>query len=68
RMSVEWGFGKMMQYFEFNNLQKNMKVELSPAGAYYFSSTLLTNCHTCYYGSKTGFSFECSPPSIREYF
>jgi len=45
-----------------------MKIELSPAGAYYFVSTLLTNCHTCYYGSKTGFAFECFPPSIREYF
>jgi len=68
RMSVEWGFGKITQYFEFNNLRKNMKIGLSPAGAYYFVSTLLTNCHTCYYGSKTGFAFECSPPSIREYF
>lgn len=68
RMSVEWGFGKITQYFEFNNIRKNMKIGLSPVGAYFFTSVLLTNCHTCYYGSKTGFSFECSPPSIREYF
>ena len=67
-MSVEWGFGKITQYFEFNNLRKNMKIGLSPVGAYFFTSVLLTNCHTCYYGLKTGFSFECSPPSIREYF
>ncbi|KAG0639118.1 hypothetical protein HOY80DRAFT_886775 [Tuber brumale] len=68
RMSVEWGFRKITQYFEFNNLRKNMKIGLSPTGAYYFTSALLTNCHTCYYGLKTGFSFECSPPSIYEYF
>jgi len=68
RMSVEWGFGKITQYFEFNNLWKNMKIGLSPVGAYYFTSVLLTNCHTCSYGSKMGFSFEYSPPSIWKYF
>ncbi|RPA97931.1 hypothetical protein L873DRAFT_1689322, partial [Choiromyces venosus 120613-1] len=68
RMSVEWGFGKITQYFEFNNLWKNLKIRLYPTSTYYFASTLLTNCHTCYYGSKTGFSFECSLPTICEYF
>ena len=68
RMCVEWGFGKITQYFEFNNLRKNFKIGLSPAGSYYFTSALLTNCHTCYNGTKTSSSFECHPPSIYNYF
>ncbi|PWW75385.1 hypothetical protein C7212DRAFT_113161, partial [Tuber magnatum] len=61
-------FGKITQYFEFSNLQKNMKIGLSPTGAYCFTSAVLTNYHTCYYESKTGFSCEYSPPTIYEYF
>ena len=45
----------------------NYKHGLSPIAPYYFSSTLLTNCHT-YRGSKTSLSFECAPPGICEYF
>lgn len=68
RMAVEWGFGKVTQYFEFTNLRKNLKIGLSPAAAYYFTSVLLMNCHTCYFGSKTGKSFDCSAPDILSYF
>jgi len=34
QMSVGWGFAKITQYFEFNNLRKNMKIGLFPVGAY----------------------------------
>jgi hypothetical protein len=68
RMAVEWGFGKITQYFQFCNLKVNLKYGLSPIAPYYFSSALLANCHTCYNGSKTSLSFECAPPNIREYF
>ncbi|RPA96395.1 hypothetical protein L873DRAFT_1694585, partial [Choiromyces venosus 120613-1] len=68
RMSVEWSFGKITQYFEFNNLWMNLKIRLTPTGTYYLASTLLTNCHTYYYDSKTRFSLECSLSTIREYF
>ena len=64
RMAVEWGFGKMMQLFQFTNLKSNMKYGLSPISCYYLVSVLLTNCHTCYYGSKTSTMFFCDPPSI----
>jgi len=64
RMAVEWGFGKVMQLFQFTNLKSNMKYGLSPISCYYLVSVLLTNCHTCYYGSKTGTTFFCDPPSI----
>ena len=68
RMAVEWGFGKVMQLFQFTNLKLNMKYGLSPLASYYFASVLLTNCHTCYFGSQTAMSFQCVPPSIRHYF
>lgn len=68
RMAVEWGFGKVTQYFEFTNLRKNLKIGLSPTAAYYFTSVLLMNCHTCYSGSKTGRSFDCAAPDIFFYF
>jgi len=68
RMAVEWGFGKVVQLFQFTNLKLNMKYGLSPLATYYFTSVLLANCHTCYFNSKTAMSFQCSPPEIRKYF
>ena len=64
RMAVEWGFGKVMQLFQFTNLKSNMKYGLPPISCYYLVSVLLTNCHTCYYGSKTSTTFLCNPPPI----
>jgi hypothetical protein len=68
RMAVEWGFGKVMQLFQFTNLKLMMKFGLSPIAPYYIVSVLLTNCHTCYFNSKTSMSFKCAPPDIRDYF
>ena len=67
-MAVEWGFGKVMQLFQFTNLKLMLKYGLSPIASYYFVSVLLTNCHTCYFGSKAAILFQCSPPNVREYF
>lgn len=67
RMAVEWGFGEVMQLFQFTNL-KLMKYGLSPIAPYYFVSVLLTNCHACYFNSKAAVSFECTPPDVRQYF
>ena len=48
RVSVEWGFGKVAQYFAYLDFQKNLKVLLQPVAKYYAVGALLTNCHTCY--------------------
>ncbi|RPA98204.1 hypothetical protein L873DRAFT_1688524, partial [Choiromyces venosus 120613-1] len=45
----------------------NFKVGLSPIGAYYAICILLSNVHTCYWGSAMGVRFNCNPPSIYEY-
>lgn len=67
RTSVEWAFGKIVQYFAFMNFSKNLKVLLQPVGKLYIVSALLVNCHTCLYGSQTGVYFELEPPNLENY-
>ncbi|CAB4023789.1 Hypothetical predicted protein, partial [Paramuricea clavata] len=57
RVSVEWGFGKISQIFAYLDFKKNLKVLLQPIGKYYLIGALLTNCHTCLYGSLTSSFF-----------
>lgn len=49
-VSVEWAFGKVVQYFAFLDFKKNLKILLQ---TYYAVGVILTNCHTCIYGSVT---------------
>ena len=67
RVSVEWGFGKVAQYFAYLDFQKNLKVPLQPVAKYYAVGALLTNCHTCLYGSVASSFFNLDPPSLDDY-
>ncbi|CAH3163303.1 unnamed protein product, partial [Porites lobata] len=67
RASVEWGFGKISQYFAYLDFHKNLKVLLQPVRKYYAVGALLANCHTCLYGSVTSSFFELEPPSLEVY-
>ena len=67
RVSVEWGFGKIAQYFAFLDIKKNQKILLQPIAKYYLVGSLLTNCHTCLYGSQTSSYFDVQPPSLETY-
>ena len=67
RVCVEWGFGKIIQLFAFLDFKKNMKILLQPVGKYFLVGTILTNCHTCLYGSVTGTYFQLAPPSLETY-
>ena len=53
RVSVEWTIGKTCQYFSYIDFKKNQNVLLQPVAKYYLVASLLTNCHTCLYGSLT---------------
>lgn len=53
RISVEWTFGKIMQYFSYLDFKRNTKLLLQPVGKYYLVAAILTNCHTCLHGSLT---------------
>lgn len=46
---------------------KNMKVLLQPVAKYYAVGALLTNCHTCLYGSVTSSFFNLDPPLLEVY-
>lgn len=67
RESVEWGFGKIIQNFAFLDFKKNLKILMQPVAKYYLVATILTNCHTCLYGSLTGSYFELDPPDLETY-
>lgn len=67
RQAVEWGFGKVIREFAFLDFKKNQKINLQELEKMYFTAVLMTNCHTCLYGSQTGHYFNISPPTLREY-
>lgn len=67
RSSVEWTFGKILSLFAFVDYKKNQKLFLQPVAKYYLVASLLTNCHTCLYGSVTSEYFYLSPPALEEY-
>lgn len=67
RQCVEWEFGKVLRYFAFLDFEKNLKVFLSPVAKLYIVGALLTNCHTCLYGSETSQYFGLDPPTLEQY-
>ena len=67
RTCVEWSFGKITTLFAFIDFKKNLKLQLQPVDKYYLVATVLTNCHTCLYGSQVNDFFRSQPPSIEDY-
>lgn len=67
RISVEWGFNKIIQEFAFLDFKKNHKLLLQDVGRLYVVGMLITNCHTCLYGGETSSYFQINPPTLEEY-
>lgn len=67
RQAVEWGFGKVIIEFAFLDFRKNQKLLLQHVGQMYKVGVILTNCHTCLYGSQTGTYFNIVPPTLEQY-
>lgn len=67
RICVEWGFQKIISLFAFIDFKKNQKIYLQDVGSMYKVAVLLTNCHTCLYGSQTSAYFNTVPPTLNEY-
>ncbi|KAK6180681.1 hypothetical protein SNE40_008686 [Patella caerulea] len=67
RECVEWEFGKIINLFAFLDFKKNLKVMLQPVAKYYLVGALISNRHTCLYGSQTSSFFQLQPPTIEEY-
>ena len=68
RVSVEWIFGDVINYFKFMDFKKNLKIGLSQVGKMYIVSAILRNGLTCLYGNTTSKFFELEPPSLQKYF
>ena len=51
RVSVEWLFGDVANYFKFTDYKKNLKIGMSVVGKQYAVSALLQNILTCLYGN-----------------
>lgn len=67
RQAVEWGFGKIVAEFAFVDLKKKQKILKQRVARMYKVATLLTNCHTCLYGSQVTSFFDLDPPTLQEY-
>ncbi|KAF2905764.1 hypothetical protein ILUMI_00413 [Ignelater luminosus] len=67
RKSVEWGFGKVISEFAFLDYKKNQKLLLQDIGNMYRTAVILTNCHTCLYGSQSNQYFNIEPSTLEEY-
>lgn len=65
---MDINFGKIVQYFAYLDFKKNQKILLQPIGKYCLVGALLTNCHTCLYGSITSTFFDLQPPFFRNLF
>ena len=68
RVSVEWMFGDIINYFKFLDFKKNLKVRLSAVGKMYLVCALLENARSSLYGTLTSNYFGVDPPTIQEYF
>ena len=68
RISVEWIFGDILNYFKFLDFKKNLKIYLSAVGRMYVTCALLHNARAILYGSTTSKYFGIDPPTIDEYF
>ena len=68
RVSVEWIFGDIVNYFKFMDFKENLKVGLSQVGKMYIVAAVLRNALTCLYGYETSQFLEVDPPTLQEYF
>ena len=53
RVSAEWVFGDIVNYFKFTDFNKDLKIGLSAVRKTYVVRALLRNALTCLYGNNT---------------
>ena len=68
RVSIEWIFGDIINYFKFMDSKKDLEIGLSCLGKMYIVCELLDNAFTCLYGNQTSEYFGLSLPTLQEYF
>lgn len=68
RETVEWTFKEANAQFPFFNFSSNQKLLLQPVGLFYLVGLLLCNCHTILHRPQIPQYFNCTPPTLSEYF
>ena len=68
RISVEWVFDEILNYFSFLDYKKILKIELGAVGKMYCVCALLTNAHILLNRSMTSDFFDIEPPTLEECF
>jgi len=68
RISVEWLFGELKNYFKFIDYKNQLKIGLSPVGKYFLVCGLLHNARACLYSNLVSDYFGIDPPNLRDYF
>ncbi|ETV84156.1 hypothetical protein H257_03442 [Aphanomyces astaci] len=68
RISVEWSFGQVLQYWPIVDFKKKLRIGNSPIAKMYKVAVLLTNCITCDRGRNTNSAYiGLPPPTLEEY-
>ncbi|RPB02765.1 hypothetical protein L873DRAFT_1826563 [Choiromyces venosus 120613-1] len=67
RSAIEHSFRKVVNLWSFIAFKNGLQIGLSPIGSYYAIAVLLTNLHTCLYGSQISLHFKVIPPSVDSY-
>ena len=67
RVTVEWVFGDVINYFKHTDFKKNLKIGLSCVGKMYRVSAILTNAYTCLYKNNVSTFFGVDPPLLEDY-
>ena len=68
RITVEWGFGRVLGLWSFFRFEKGQQLGRMPVGKMYVVAVILTNAHCCLYGNATTLYFDLEPPSLEDYF
>jgi DDE superfamily endonuclease len=67
RVTVEWAFMDVKQYFTHVELPRKLRLRETPAGLFYLSSDMLWNFRVCLYGSRSAHNFQWDSIAISEY-
>ena len=67
RITVEWGFGDIVEKWKFLDFRSAMKIFEMPVGEYYTNGAFLSNICNCLYGNKTQQCFGALQLSLDEY-
>ena len=68
RVSVEWIFGKILDYFKFLDFKNGLKLQPSAIGKMHIVCTLMQYARTCMYGNETASFFDLNPVATEDYF